>query len=403
MHDMTILASAAARFFLQAVAAHDTVIMRQVPPVRTWFEQVVFVASGMSTLLVLLLVTGLVVAMFAFGAACSARTRRSTGASRTSGAGWTTSTTCSARCTAKADDGRGSGRDGGRTASRGARRSCGDGAAPAQVQASEREAEEAWRRNRVPRRGRRRATPARRRRELDMRRVRVLRGSVLGALALARARCRPSRGHGRRARTSCSARRCCAARRCFRRRSRRCCARTRTTSSTGRSRPTRASPRSTRSSDGTAIRGPWGSRSSRRRADERVRAFGYGYLAHLAADAVAHNYFVPHQLARRRRARARSATATGRAGSRRTSATRFPGARTRSSCWITRRSDEHLDRILSPTIFSTPTNRRIFRGMVYVTDTRELAADLHADGGEQPLGPRGTRSGPLPRRARTTS
>jgi hypothetical protein len=33
------------------------------------------------------------------------------------------------------------------------------------------------------------------------------------------------------------------------------------------------------------------------------------------------------------------------------------------------RSDEHLDRILSPTIFSTHTNRRIFRGMVYVTDT----------------------------------
>jgi hypothetical protein len=33
------------------------------------------------------------------------------------------------------------------------------------------------------------------------------------------------------------------------------------------------------------------------------------------------------------------------------------------------RSDEHLDRILSPTIFSTQTNRRLFRGMVYVTDT----------------------------------
>jgi hypothetical protein len=61
---MTIFASAAARLFLQAVAAHDTVIMRQVPPVRTWFEQVVFVASGISTLLVLLLITGLVVAMF---------------------------------------------------------------------------------------------------------------------------------------------------------------------------------------------------------------------------------------------------------------------------------------------------------------------------------------------------
>jgi len=33
------------------------------------------------------------------------------------------------------------------------------------------------------------------------------------------------------------------------------------------------------------------------------------------------------------------------------------------------RSDGLLDRVLSPTIFSTPTNRRIFRGMVYVADT----------------------------------
>src|ERR1035437_9734149 len=61
---MTILASSAARFLLQAVAAHDTVIMRQVPPGRGWFEQVVLVASGLSTLLGLL-VAGLVVAVFA--------------------------------------------------------------------------------------------------------------------------------------------------------------------------------------------------------------------------------------------------------------------------------------------------------------------------------------------------
>jgi hypothetical protein len=33
------------------------------------------------------------------------------------------------------------------------------------------------------------------------------------------------------------------------------------------------------------------------------------------------------------------------------------------------RADRFLDRILSPTIFSTQTNRRIFNGMVYVTDT----------------------------------
>jgi Zinc dependent phospholipase C len=31
--------------------------------------------------------------------------------------------------------------------------------------------------------------------------------------------------------------------------------------------------------------------------DEPLRAFALGYLAHLAADAVAHNYFVPKQLA----------------------------------------------------------------------------------------------------------
>ena len=62
---MTILASSAARFLLQAVAAHDTVIMRQVPPVRTWFEQVVFVASGVSTLLILVLIAWILWAMFA--------------------------------------------------------------------------------------------------------------------------------------------------------------------------------------------------------------------------------------------------------------------------------------------------------------------------------------------------
>ena len=31
--------------------------------------------------------------------------------------------------------------------------------------------------------------------------------------------------------------------------------------------------------------------------DDPLRAFGLGYLSHLAADSVAHNYFVPKQLA----------------------------------------------------------------------------------------------------------
>ena len=48
---------------------------------------------------------------------------------------------------------------------------------------------------------------------------------------------------------------------------------------------------------GTATRGPSGWRSSTRRATTRSSAFALGYLAHLAADSVAHNYFVPKQLA----------------------------------------------------------------------------------------------------------
>ncbi len=101
---------------------------------------------------------------------------------------------------------------------------------------------------------------------------------------------------------------------------------------------------------------------------EPMRAFALGYLAHLAADTVAHNYFVPHQLALTSTTSAvghsywesRIDTHVGERFSR----------RAREIILLDHSaSDGHLDRILSPTIFSTPTNRRIFRGMVYVTDT----------------------------------
>jgi hypothetical protein len=102
--------------------------------------------------------------------------------------------------------------------------------------------------------------------------------------------------------------------------------------------------------------------------DDQLRAFAYGYLSHLAADAVAHNYFVPHQLAV-----TASTTALGHSywESRFEThlATAFPRTAHDIILLDHARSDEHLDRILSPTIFSTPTNRRIFRGMVVVTDS----------------------------------
>ena len=102
--------------------------------------------------------------------------------------------------------------------------------------------------------------------------------------------------------------------------------------------------------------------------DAALRAFGLGYQAHLAADAVAHNYFVPRQLA---------VTASTSALGHSYWESRFEthlgdGAARRARELILldhSAADGHLDRILSPTIFSTPTNRRIFRGMVHAADS----------------------------------
>ncbi|NUO62979.1 MAG: zinc dependent phospholipase C family protein [Gemmatimonadaceae bacterium] len=102
--------------------------------------------------------------------------------------------------------------------------------------------------------------------------------------------------------------------------------------------------------------------------DEPLRAFALGYLSHLAADVVAHNYFVPRQLAVASRTsglghsywESRFETHLGEGHARRAKEVILLDHG---------RSDELLDRVLSPTIFSTPTNRRIFRGMVYVTDS----------------------------------
>ena len=102
--------------------------------------------------------------------------------------------------------------------------------------------------------------------------------------------------------------------------------------------------------------------------DESLRAFSLGYLAHLAADAVAHNYFVPMQLTVTSSTssighsywESRFETHLGERYSRRARDLILLDHST---------SDSLLDRILSPTLFSTQTNRRIFRGMVHVADS----------------------------------
>ncbi len=102
--------------------------------------------------------------------------------------------------------------------------------------------------------------------------------------------------------------------------------------------------------------------------DPALRAFAFGYMAHLAADVVAHNFYVPRQLAV-----TSSTTAVGHSywESRVDTHLGDPWPRrARELLFLDHgKSDQHLDRILSPTIFGTPTNRRIFRGMVYVADT----------------------------------
>lgn len=99
-----------------------------------------------------------------------------------------------------------------------------------------------------------------------------------------------------------------------------------------------------------------------------LRTFALGYLSHLAADVVAHNFFVPRQLAV-----TSSTSALGHSYWESRIDTHLGDPWPRRARELLRLdhapADQHLDRILSPTLFGTPTNRRIFRGMVYVTDT----------------------------------
>jgi hypothetical protein len=102
---------------------------------------------------------------------------------------------------------------------------------------------------------------------------------------------------------------------------------------------------------------------------DALRAFGLGYLAHLAADVVAHNHFVPRQLVVTSSTKSmghtywesRVETSLGDA---------VPRAARELIRLDHRPADAHLERILSPTIFSVRTNRRLFRGMVRLTDSR---------------------------------
>ncbi len=100
-----------------------------------------------------------------------------------------------------------------------------------------------------------------------------------------------------------------------------------------------------------------------------LRAFGLGYLSHLAADTVAHNFFVPRQLVL-----TSSTTALGHSYWESRFETHLGDAYARTAKDVILQdhdqSDAHLDGILSPTLFSVRTSRRLFRGMVRLAESQ---------------------------------
>ncbi len=101
---------------------------------------------------------------------------------------------------------------------------------------------------------------------------------------------------------------------------------------------------------------------------DAMRAFGLGYLCHLSADTIAHNYFVPRQLMV-----TSSTAAVGHSYWETRVEAHLGDAYARAAKDVIlldhSEADAHLDRLIAPTIFSVRTNRRLFRGMVRLTDT----------------------------------
>ena len=103
-----------------------------------------------------------------------------------------------------------------------------------------------------------------------------------------------------------------------------------------------------------------------KRENPAAQACAYGYLAHLAADTIAHNYFVPYKLAM-----TYNTTLLNHA---------YWEIRAdigvRDETWETarllakqdnRKNDRMLNKVLSDTIFSFRTNKKIFNSMMLVT------------------------------------
>lgn len=110
---------------------------------------------------------------------------------------------------------------------------------------------------------------------------------------------------------------------------------------------------------------------------DALRAFGLGYLTHLAADTVAHNFFVPRQLLLTNSTQTMGHTYWELRVE--THLTDRFARKARDLIRLDHRiADQHLERILSPTLFSVRTNRRIFKSIIHLSDTKSWQRAMHA-------------------------
>ena len=100
----------------------------------------------------------------------------------------------------------------------------------------------------------------------------------------------------------------------------------------------------------------------------RLSAVGYGYLAHLAADTVAHNLFVPRQLLTTSTTQALGHTYWEHHMDIHVGEDYLTKARHLVMENDHSEADALFDQVLSNTIFSFRTNQRIFRGMIQFSD-----------------------------------
>jgi hypothetical protein len=102
--------------------------------------------------------------------------------------------------------------------------------------------------------------------------------------------------------------------------------------------------------------------------DDAMRAAGYGYLAHLAADTLAHNTFVPRKLFLTRTKKPHGHTYWEHRMDLQVGEEYLGKARRLVMNYDHTAADELFDTVLSHTIFSHWTNRRIFKGMIRAQD-----------------------------------